>query len=59
MHETEKQKVNLIYNHKFKQSKIFYCAGKKNAKNENYTKSFEKQASGKDKRYKTKSYTTA
>ena len=29
MHETEKQKINLIYNHNFNQSLIFYCAGKK------------------------------
>ena len=25
MHETEKKKINLIYNHNFKQSFIFYC----------------------------------
>ena len=29
MHETKQQKINLIYNHNFKQSLIFYCAGKK------------------------------
>ena len=29
MHETKKQKINLIYNHNFNPSLIFYCAGKK------------------------------
>ena len=48
MHETEKQKINLIYNHNFKQSLILLC--RKNPKTEDYTKSFEKQALGRDKK---------
>ena len=47
MHETEKHKINLIYNHNFKQSLIFIVQGK-NFKTKDYTKSFGKQASGKD-----------
>jgi len=57
MHETEKQKINLIYNHNFTQS--FDFTMQENSRSRDYNKSYKRQASGKDKRCKTKNYTTA
>ena len=39
MHETEKQKINLIYNHNF-QEKVWFFIVQDN-RNQNYTKSFK------------------
>ena len=51
MHETEKQKINLIYNHNFKQS--FDLTVQENSSIQDYTKSFKRRASGKDARFYT------
>ena len=40
MHETEKHKINLIYNHNFKQS--FDLTVQENSRIHDYTKVFEK-----------------
>ena len=40
MHETEKQKINLIYNHNFQEKFDFLLCRKRNG-NQNYTKSFK------------------
>ena len=39
MHETEKQKINLIYNHNFQEKFDFFIV--QDNKNQNYTKSFK------------------
>ena len=38
MHETEKQKINLVYNHNFQEKFDFYM---QDNRNQNYTKSFK------------------
>ena len=40
MHKTEKQKINLIYNHNFQEKFDFLLCRKRNG-NQNYTKSFK------------------